>query len=176
MVEWEAENALIEQEGTWTKDGKLVIPDDHLLRWEVCKQVHGSVLAGHPGIQKTIALASRQFWWPQMKRDLTEYVKGCEVCQSTKPSCLKQGIPLFPITPESLAQPFSTIALDLIVDLPNSEGFDSILTVMDHDVSKVAVFIPCNKTATGEDIAKLYAKHIFPHFGVPSQVISDCDT
>jgi hypothetical protein len=111
-----------------------------------------------------------------MKKDLTEYVKGCGVCQSTKPSRSKQGVPLFPITPDPSAQPFSTIALDLIVDLPRSDGFDSILTVTDHDVSKAAFFIPCSKTATGTHIAQLYATHIFPHFGVPAKVISDRDT
>jgi hypothetical protein len=83
---------------------------------------------------------------------------------------------LFLITPDSSAQPFSTIALDLIVDLPNSEGFDSILTITDYDVSKAAFFIPCSKTTMGEDIARLYARHIFPHFGVPTKVISDRDT
>jgi hypothetical protein len=83
---------------------------------------------------------------------------------------------LFPITPDPLAQPYSTVALDLIVDLSKSEGFDSILTVTDHDVSKAAFFIPCLKTTMGEDLAKLYAIYIFPHFGVPNKVISDRDT
>jgi hypothetical protein len=176
MMEWKSEHTLVEQNGVWTKGGKIVVPDNLLLCREIYEEVHASPLAGHPGIQKTVSITTQQFWWPEMKQDLTEYVKGCGTCQATKPSRFKHGTPLFPITPDPVVQPFSTIVLDFIVDLPKSDRFDSILTVTDHDVSKAAFFIPCHKTATGEHIAKLYATHIFPHFGVPRKVISDRDT
>jgi hypothetical protein len=80
-----------------------------------------------------------------------------------------------PITPKEQAPPFSTIALDLITDLPESQGHDSILTITDHDCTKAAIFLPCSKTITGEGIAQLYVDHVFPHFGVPRKVISDRD-
>jgi hypothetical protein len=80
-----------------------------------------------------------------------------------------------PITPKEQAPPFATIALDLIMDLPLSQGYDSILTITNHDCSKAAVFIPCLKTITGEGIAQLYVQHIFLHFGAPQKVISDQD-
>ena len=62
--------------------------------------VHNHVLAEHPGIEKTIALGVQQFWWPGIKDYLTQYIKGCAVCQSTKPSRNKKAVPLFPITPD----------------------------------------------------------------------------
>jgi hypothetical protein len=37
--------------------------------------------------------------------------------------------------------PFQTVSIDLITDLPNSKGYDSILTVVDHGGSKAAVFL-----------------------------------
>jgi hypothetical protein len=67
------------------------------------------------------------------------------------------------------------IALDLITDLPESQGYDSILTITDHDCSKVAFFIPCNKTINSKGIAKCYAKEVFPHYRPPKWVISDHD-
>jgi hypothetical protein len=66
--------------------------------------------------------------------------------------------------------------LDLIVDLPPSDGYDSILTITDHDCTKASLFFPCRQTITSQGVAALYAKHVFPHFGVPSRVISDRDT
>ena len=36
-------------------------------------------------------------------------------------------------------------------------------------------FLPCHMTITGEGVALLYLKHLFPWFGVPSKVISDQD-
>jgi hypothetical protein len=69
--------------------------------------------------------------------------------------------------------PFETIALDFIVKLPVSQGFDSILTITDQGCTKAAIFIPCNKDITVEETAALYIKHMFAHFGLPTKVISD---
>jgi hypothetical protein len=88
---------------------------------------------------------------------------------------MRPKILIMPIMPKEEAPPFATIALDLITDLPLSQGHDSILTITDHDCSKAAMFIPCSKTVTGEGIAQLYVQYVFPHFGAPRKVISDRD-
>jgi hypothetical protein len=64
-------------------------------------------------------------------------------------------------------------ALDFIVKLPVSQGFNSILTVTDQGCTKAAIFIPCNEDITVEETAALYIKHVFTHFGLPTKVISD---
>ena len=69
--------------------------------------------------------------------------------------------------------PFNTIALDLITQLPKTNGYNTILTIIDQGCSRATIFIPCQTTITGEGIAMLYLKHLFPWFGVPSRVISD---
>jgi hypothetical protein len=102
-------------------------------------------------------------------------MQGCAVCQSTKAGTTQPKIPIMPITPKEQAPLFATIALDLIMDLPESQGHDSILTFTDHDCTKAAVFLPCSKTITGEGITQLYVDHVFLHFGVPRKVISDRD-
>jgi hypothetical protein len=33
--------------------------------------------------------------------------------------------------------------MDLIMDLPTSEGYDSILTIVDQGCSKATKFLPC---------------------------------
>ena len=65
--------------------------------------------------------------------------------------------------------------MDLITQLPKCEGFDTILTIVDHGCSHAAIFIPCNTTITGEGIAKLYFEHIYRWFGLPERMISDRD-
>jgi len=65
--------------------------------------------------------------------------------------------------------------MDLITGLPLSWGYDAILTIVDHGCSRGAVFLPCNVTITGPQIAQLYYKHIYPWFRLPSKVISDRD-
>jgi hypothetical protein len=69
--------------------------------------------------------------------------------------------------------PFETVAMDLITDLPVSEGFDAIFTIMDHDATKAMVFIPCHKTIDALNTTQLYTKHVFPYYGVPKKIISE---
>ncbi len=71
--------------------------------------------------------------------------------------------------------PFETITLDFITKLPPSQGYDSILTVTDHNCTKAAVFIPCKESMTAEETAGLIVQHIFPRFGLPLKFISDRD-
>jgi hypothetical protein len=69
--------------------------------------------------------------------------------------------PLQPIFANLEAMPFETVAIDFITKLPTSQGYDSILTVTDHDCSKAVVFIPCNEEISGEETATLYAQQAF---------------
>jgi hypothetical protein len=62
---------------------------------------------------------------------------------------------------------FGTIALDFITKLPTSQENDTILTITNHDCSKAALFFTCKETITAEEVAELYRKFIFPHYGIP---------
>jgi len=84
--------------------------------------------------------------------------------------------PIYPITPARDALPFQTITLNFIMKLLESLGYDTILTITDHDCSKVSIFIPCKETVDSEGVAKLYVQHMVPHYGLPTKIISDCDT
>jgi hypothetical protein len=99
---------------------------------------HDHTLAGHPGIFKTYKLIAQDYWWPQMKKFITQYVKGCATCQQTKSCTTKLRIPVYSITMNANALPFKTITLDLIVDLPPLQDYDSILTITNHDCTKAA--------------------------------------
>ena len=48
---------------------------------------------GHPGIKKTRELIQRDFWWPWMKNNLTNYIKACQKCQQAKPDQTKKVAP-----------------------------------------------------------------------------------
>ena len=57
--------------------------------------------------------------------------------------------------------------------LPQSEGYDSIMTVTDHDCSKAVIFIPCKEAMGMEEMTELYLRNIALHYGIPEKVISD---
>jgi hypothetical protein len=154
---------------------KEVVTGDIKAKRHIIQSHHDSPVHGHPGISKTIQLTERLYWWPRMRVDITEYVKGCADCQRHKVNTRPTRAPLQPIYPKAETTPFETVALDFIVKLPISQGFDSILTITDQGCTKAAIFIPCNEDITAEETAALYIKHVFAHFGLPTKVISDRD-
>jgi hypothetical protein len=175
LKSWIDPHQLKQHQGIWYKDSRTVITGNIQDKREVICTYHDSPVHGHPGISKTIQLAERNHWWPGMKQDITEYVKGCADCQCHKVNNQLTKAPLQPIYPKPEAMPFETVTLDFIVKLPVSQGFDSILTITDQGCIKVAIFIPCNEDITAEETATLYIKHVFAHFGLPTKVISDRD-
>ena len=64
------------------------------------------------------------------------------------------------------------ISADFITDLPESEGFDSILVVVDQ-FSKEVKFITCTKSTSAFDTAKLCLCHVWKHHGLLTGIVSD---
>ena len=160
----------------WWNGDHLIVVEDNILRRGVTSLYHDSTTAGHPGTLKTCVMMAKDFWWPKMGIFIQEYVKGCATCQATKAATNRPKPPLFPITTNPDALPFEDMAVDLIVKLPTSQGYNSILTVTDQGCSKAAIMIPCREATDAEGMAQLYGQHVFPHYGIPRSVISDCDT
>jgi hypothetical protein len=152
-----------------------VITGDAEARRNIIKNHHDLPTYGHPGISRTTDLVAKYHWWPNLATEVQNYVKGCAECQRHKINTQARKAPLSPITPVREALPFQTIALDFIVKLPISNGYDSILTITDHDCSKAAIFIPCKETINAEGVAELYLRYVFPRYGLPTKIISDRD-
>ena len=65
--------------------------------------------------------------------------------------------------------------MDFIVKLPLSKGYDSILTITDHDCTKASIFIPCRESMTSKDVAYLLLQWLYPNFRIPEKFIHDRD-
>jgi len=77
-------------------------------------------------------------------------VKGCTTYQESKVITHIKHTPLYHLNTFVEQGPFQYVSMDLITDLPTSNTFDSILTIVDQGCSKAANFIPCNKTIDGQ--------------------------
>ena len=175
MEEWCDTQGVRKLPEGYVKDNRWAVPADEQLRHDVLSQYHDSPTAGHPGRDNTTALVSWHYWWPKMNAWIEQYIKGCAICQQNKIRTTKNKMPLYPIPGGLTECPFNTVAMDLITQLPQSNGHDAILTIVDQGCSQAATFLPCSTTITGEGIAELYLQHIFPWFGVPTKMISDRD-
>ncbi|KAL4376298.1 hypothetical protein GQ457_02G009360 [Hibiscus cannabinus] len=163
----------IEGELLYKQGHRLYIPQFNNLRKKLVMECHDSKWAGHPGMHRTLALITDQYYWPHMDRDVETYVKTCLICQqdkveTKKPMGLLQPLPI----PE---RPWESISLDFIIGLPNTDNCSSIMVVVDR-FSKYATFIPASKVCPAEEAARLFLKHVVKFWGIPKTIISDRDT
>jgi len=103
---------------------------------------------------------------------IRKYVEGCTLCQQMKSDTHPSTPPLTPI-PSSVTRPFSQISVDLITDLPESGGFDSVMVMVDHGLMKGVILSPCKKTIRSEGVTQLFFKKVFLRFGLYDKIISD---
>ncbi|CAA0834158.1 Unknown protein [Striga hermonthica] len=125
-----------------------------------------------PKPTRTVALLETNYFWPQLKDDVETYVRTCLVCQKHKienrhPAGLLEPLP----TP---AGPWDSITLDFISSLPQSEGYGSIMVVVDR-FTKYGTFIPCSKDCTAEEAAREIFKNVVKHWGLPRSIIRNRD-
>ncbi len=109
-------------------EGKTYFPSS--LRQTLLGSVHEVPGYGHPGSQRTLSLLQAWYWWPSMTRDVNRYVRSCSVCAMSK---TPRHLPVGKLVPLPVPRrPWSYIGVDLITDLPASEGNTCILVVVDR--------------------------------------------
>jgi hypothetical protein len=113
---------------------------------------------------------SRNYWWPGMSRYIALYCKGCDRCNRTKTFPAK---PVGKLVPTQIPKDiWEIISVDLITGLPESQGYNVIMVVVDR-LSKLIHVLPTTDTVTSEGIARLFRDSVWKHHGLPQQVISD---
>ena len=97
------------------------------------------------------------------------YVRGCDICQRYKTA----RHPSATLQPQDVpSQPWEIIGVDLITQLPTSNGFDSICVYVDH-LTDLTHLVPCTTKLTAEGAAELHYRDIFRLHDMPKKVISD---
>ena len=55
-----------------------------IIRSKVISCHHIDLLIGHFGIDKTRELVGRKYYWPSLKKNVENYVRGCDICLTLK--------------------------------------------------------------------------------------------
>ena len=152
------------------REGLIVIPKDRDLRQKIIAAHHNAIMAGHPGQFKTQELIKRNYYWEGLAHNVKTYVNGCQISPKIK---LSQQMPMGELVPTQIPErPWKIITMDLIGPLPMSRGHNMILNVVDRHL-KLLYSLPCHKTITMEGVVRLFQKEIWPHEGIPEQIIAD---
>uniref|UniRef100_A0A8C7TQH1 Gypsy retrotransposon integrase-like protein 1 n=1 Tax=Oncorhynchus mykiss TaxID=8022 RepID=A0A8C7TQH1_ONCMY len=138
---------------------------DQLIRW-----AHVLPSSGHPGVRRTVGSLRGRYWWPTLARDVKVYVSSCSVCaQSKAPRHLPRG----KLQPLPVPQrPWSHLSVDFLTDLPLSQGNTTVLVIVDR-FSKSCRLLPLPGIPTALQTAEALFTHVFRHYGVPEDIVSD---
>ena len=90
---------LVRADGTLIMGHRLCVPDGGGLKKEIMEEAHSSTYAMHPGNTKMYHTLREHYWWRGMKKDITEFVSRCLICQQVKaehqrPTGLLQSLPI----------------------------------------------------------------------------------
>ena len=166
-----------EIEFTVNEDGVLYykdwvcVPDDNDLKKAILEEAHSGSFAIHPGSTKMYQYLKMSFWWSGMKRDISEFVTKCLVCQRVKaehqvPSGLLQPIRI-PVWK------WDRITMDFVVGLPlTGRKHDSVWVVVDR-LTKSSHFLPVRTDYSLDKLAELYIKEIVWSHEIRKSIISD---
>jgi len=71
-----------------------------------------------------------------------------------------------------LPQPWESISIDFIKQLPKSKGFTDILVIVDK-LTKQVIFILTKRTIDTAGLAKVFIQQVFSKYRVPNYITSD---
>ena len=64
------------------------------------------------------------------------------------------------------------MSVDLISELPESQGYNAICVFVDHFTKQIHVILT-HTTVTSQGMAKLYRDYVFKFHGIPRKLIHD---
>ena len=107
-----------------------------------------------------------------MAQFIKKYIEECSICQQNKTNTHLTTPPIVPI-PSDETLPFKQISYNLITGLPESNGFNALLVMVDHRLSKGVILCPTKSKIIAEGVASIIFWKLFTHFGLFNKVISD---
>ena len=137
-------------------------------------EMHAAPYSGHLGTQNTERNIAQHYWWPNMQKEVIQYVKICPICQrNRKPTHKPHGEMLSLPVPKDT---WTSVSMDFITGLPlTPRGHDSIMVVVDR-MSKMVHLIANQQNNTAVQVAQLYQDRVFALHGLPDDIVSDRDS
>lgn len=142
-------------------------------RQKLMEHYHNHPLeGGHSGYRRTYSKLKSLYYWPNMSKDLSSFIKRCPSCQINKSKPTNKELLVITETPSA---PFQSIIMDTIGPFPSTVNqYKYALTII-CDFSKYLIIVPLpNKEA--KTVAKAFLDNCLLTFGPVSCIRSDMGT
>ena len=140
-----------------------VVPDT--ITKEIFHHIHD---IAHTGVKATKKSIASSYVWPNMARQIAEWVKECHVCQATKVH-KHNKTPLVSFSAPS--GKFQDLHVDIVGPFPAKDEFKYLLTVIDR-FSRWPGAYPM-KTISAEECAKTLLEGWIQNYGTPLNLTTD---
>ena len=136
----------------------------------IIRTMHGDPMQGHPGASKMLAELRKRYYVPGLTEKVQEFVNNCQTCIKMKP--VKNNSITPPLEPiyDPCNGPEDIMEIDLVGELPRSNGYTHILTACDF--SRYLFAIPIRKPVTKSVVNALidiFTKHAY----ISKHIITD---
>lgn len=165
-----------------TKHKEFLIENNRLYRivkeyklFVVPKGVRGRIVynchdaVGHFGLDKTILIIQRSFWWPRMRQFVKKYLNSCFQCLYHRENREANKITLHPI--EKVPVPCHTWHVDHLGPFTKSSNKNLYILVIVDAFTKYVNLKATRDTSSRFVVSMI--KNISEHFGLPKRIISD---
>lgn len=150
--------------GAW----RLWTPEE--LRRNVIEAAHNPPSAAHGGVDKTLELVKRYFYWPGVSAEVRKFVAECSICKETKAPNQTLRPPMG--VPAIAERPFQHIYIDLLGPYPRSKSGNTVILIILDQLTKFVWLKPLRK-ASAITIVKFVESEIFHMVGAPETLLSD---
>ena len=123
---------------------------------------------GHQGLEWTLALYWKRFYWNTMFQDVTHYIKTCQQCQMTKGDYTDPKTKPGKIITNN---PMDPLCIDFTKVDPSKSSKENILVLTDAFTKFSQAFITPNQKAL--TIAKILVDKWFYIYGIPTWIHGD---
>eukprot|EP00253_Pinus_taeda_P019223 PITA_19223 len=135
------------------------------------QELHDGPAGGHyVGDTTAHKILRAGYYWPTLFKDSHNYVRKCQVCQT---SAGRQKKPSLPLQSVNIERPFDQWGLDIIGEIvPHSSKQHRYILTTTYYFTKWVEAVPL-KTANAEHIIEFIDQFIITRFGLPSPLMFD---
>uniref|UniRef100_A0A3P9J3I3 Gypsy retrotransposon integrase-like protein 1 n=1 Tax=Oryzias latipes TaxID=8090 RepID=A0A3P9J3I3_ORYLA len=146
---------------------QVVVP--RTLRNSVLQGCHGAAGSGHFGVSKTLRRIRQGFYWGQLRRDVEDFCRRCDICTAHKGPPDRSRAELQQL---AAGAPMERVAVDIMGPFPRTNrGNRFVLVAMDYFTKwPEAYAIPDQEAVT---VADALVEGMFSRFGAAEVIHSD---